>query len=151
MNPIQRYLHKGSLEPWDWARLGLVVVAYILLRPSIEWLMKKWFDADPFRTSQDARKKAKAAAKVSPNAIRGAKGDTEKDNPQSTAGGTSSGREVNTDDDIVLRRPGKGGSEFTAKSFEEQLMDWDDVDAIKTPEGPKGDVTEWVKKWDGLE
>ena len=154
MNPIQRYLHKGSLEPWDYFRLLLIVGGYLLLRPSIEAAMKWWFDADPGKTSQDARKhakEAKAAAKVSPNNIRSAKGATEEDESTSTAGAKASGREGNTEDEIVLRRPGKGGSEFTAKTLEQQLLDWDDVESIRPAEGPKGDVTEWVQKWDGLE
>jgi Protein trafficking PGA2 len=149
MNPIQRYLHKGALEPWDWARLALIVITYLLLRPSIEWLMKKYFDADPFKTSQDARKAAKAKAKVSPNVIRGAAAVAEQD-PQSSADATASGTETTANDDMSGRR-GKGKSEFTAKTFEQQLLDWDDLEEIQPVEGPKGDVSEWVKKWDGDE
>src|SRR2546423_6929268 len=109
MNPIQRYLHKGALEPWDWARLALIVIAYLLLRPSIEWLVRKYFDADPFKTSQDARQAAKAKAKVSPNVIRGAVSETEQENPLSLSHVTASGREP-TANDVVSGRRGKGKS-----------------------------------------
>src|SRR5436853_4962428 len=94
MNPIQRYLHKGALEPWDWARLALIVVAYLLLRPSIEWLMRKYFDADPFKTSQDARYAAKAKAKVSPNVIRGATAEVKQEDHLSPPTATASGTET---------------------------------------------------------
>jgi hypothetical protein len=150
MNPIQRYLHKGALEPWDWARLALIVIAYILLRPSIEWLMKKYFDADPFKTSQDARHAAKAKAKVSPNVIRGATAKAEQEDRLSPPNATASGTETTANDDMSGRR-GKGKSEFTAKTLEQQLLDWDDIQGIQPAEGPKGDVSEWVKTWDGDE
>jgi hypothetical protein len=150
MNPIQRYLHKGELEPWDWARLALIVIAYILLRPSIQWLMKKYFDADPLKTSQEARQAAKAKAKVSPNAIRGAAVEVEQEDPLSPANATASGTETTANDDMS-GRIGKGKSAFTAKTFEQQLMDWDDIQDIQSVEGPKGDVSEWVKRWDGDE
>lgn len=154
MNPIQRYLHKGELEPWDWIRLALIVMSYFVLRPSIEAAMRWYFDADPGKTSQDARQKAKeekAKAKISPNDIRSARGLSEKDVSTSAQDATASGRAGNGDDEIVLRRPGKGGSEFSAKTLEQQLLDWDDVDGIQPVEGPRGDITEWVKKWDALE
>jgi hypothetical protein len=150
MNPIQRYLHKGELEPWDWARLALIVIAYLLLRPSIEWLMRKYFDADPRKTSQDARRAAKAKAKVSPNAIRRAVLEAEEEDSSSPANATASGTETTANDDMSGRR-GKGKSAFTAKTFEQQLLDWDDMEEIQPLEGPPGDVSEWVKKWDGDE
>ena len=152
MNPIQKYLHKGELEPWDWARLALIVITYLLLRPSIEWLMKKYFDADPFKTSQDARQaaKAKTKAKVSPNAIRGAAVEEKQDEPLSPSNAIASGTET-TANDIVSGRRGKGRSEFTAKTFEQQLLDWDDVQDIQPVEGPKGEVSDWVEKWNGDE
>ena len=147
-NPIQRYLHKGALEPWDWVGLALLVIAYLLLRPSIEWLMKKYFDADPFKTSQEARQaaKAKAKAKVSPNTIRGAAAEEEQADALSPSNATVSGLET-TANDVVSGRRGKK-SVFTAKTFEQQLLDWDDVQELETAEGPKGDVSEWVKTWD---
>ena len=150
MNPIQRYLHKGALEPWDWARLALIVIAYLLLRPSIEWLMRQYFDADPFKTSQEARQAETAKAKVSPNFIRGATAEVEQEDSLSSASATASGIETTANDDVSGRR-GKGKSPFTAKTLEEQLMDWDDIQEIEPPGGPKGDVSEWVKKWDGNE
>jgi hypothetical protein len=150
MNPIQRYLHKGALEPWDWARLALIVIAYVLLRPSIEWLMKKYFDADPSKTSQEARHAAKAKAKVSPNVIRGATAKAEQEDHLSPPNATASGTETTANDDMSGRR-GKGKSEFTAKTLEQQLLDWDDIQGIQPAEGPKGDVSEWVKTWDGDE
>jgi hypothetical protein len=150
MNPVQRYLHKGALEPWDWVRLALIVIAYLLLRPSIEWLMKKYFDADPFKTSQEARHAAKAKAKVSPNVIRGATAEAEQEDHLSPPNATASGIETTANDDMSGRR-GKRKSEFTAKTLEQQLLDWDDIQDIQPAEGQKGDVSEWVKKWDGDE
>jgi Protein trafficking PGA2 len=150
MNPIQRYLHKGALEPWDWVRLALVVIAYILLRPSIEWLFKKYFDADPLKTSQEARQAAKARAKVSPNVIRGATAEAEQEDSLSPANATASGLETTANDEVSGRR-GKGKSAFTAKTLEQQLLDWDDIQEIPPVEGPQGDVTEWVDRWDGGE
>jgi hypothetical protein len=150
MNPFQRYLHKGALEPWDWARLALIIIAYLLLRPSIEWLMKQYFDADPFKTSQEARQAAKAKAKVSPNVIRGAPAEVEHEDSLSSASATASGTEATANDDVSGRR-GRGKPAFTAKTLEQQLLDWDDIQEIETLDGPKGDVSEWVKKWDGDE
>lgn len=150
MNPIQRYLHKGALEPWDWARLALLVIAYILLRPSIEWLMKRYFDADPFKTSQDARQAAKAKAKVSPNAIRGVTTEVEQEDLPSAPDAVASGTERTANDEVSGRR-GQGKSEFTAKTLEQQLLDWDDIQEIQPLGGPTGEVSEWVQKWDGDE
>lgn len=150
MNAIQRYLHKGALEPWDWARLALIVIAYLLLRPSIEWLMQQYFDADPYKTSQEARQAAKAKAKVSPNVIRGATTEVEHEDSLSSANATASGTETTANDDVSGRR-GKGKSAFTAKTLEQQLLDWDDIQETEPLDGPKADVTEWVKKWDGDE
>ena len=114
--------------------------------------MKKYFDADPFKTSQEARQaaKAKAKAKVSPNAIRGAVAEAQQEDPSSPTDAFASGTET-TANDVVSGRRGKGRSEFTAKTFEQQLADWDDIQEIQPAEGPKGDVSEWVKTWDGDE
>ena len=147
VNPIQRYLHKGGLEPWDWARLAFIVVAYLLLRPYFEWLFKKYFDADPLKTSQEARQSATAKAKISPNAIRGVSREVGQKDPLSTAEATTSGFEITANDDMSGRRS-KGKSAFTAKTLEQQLLDWDDIEEIPSSHGPKGEVSEWVRKWD---
>jgi len=145
-NPIQRYLHKGALEPRDWIALALIVICYVTLRPSIERLMQRYFDANPAKTSQDLWRAAKASkAKVSPNEIRGVQRQTKDEGEPSQTSVTASGKDVYSPDKIVLKR---GKSEFTAKTLEQQLLDWDDVEARQPKEGDKGDVLEWIDKWD---
>src|SRR5271155_4316297 len=145
LNPIQRYLQKGALETRDWFRLFIIVMSYLLLRPYIEWLMKKWFDADPKKSSQDAQAEAKLTARIPANAIRGNKSEGKGGSTAKASGSEPAGEE-----EITLRRPGKGGAEFTATTLQEQLLNWDDLDlkARKPVEGDKNDVTEWLGGWD---
>ena len=107
--------------------------------------MKWYFNADPAKTSQEARAAAKAEAKISPNAIRGSHEQEKKDEKLSTKL-QATGMEKTDADEIVLRRRGQGGSEFTKKTLAEQLLDWDDVQDIETVEGPRADVADWVSK-----
>ena len=148
LNPIQRYIQKGSLEKQDYVYLFIFVLAYIALRPAIKkgaaWLLAP----KDFHEGQEAQKEHaqnKAKAKIGANAIRG--GNDEPEELEDTvskdvkASGVESGAVGQ-----VLNRKTKG--QDSNKSEVDKLIDWDDEPARGKQEGDKSDVMAWLDKWD---
>jgi Protein trafficking PGA2 len=145
LNPIQRYLQKGSLDFEDYMRLFLLVLAYFVLRPYIDAGMKRFFKHEDLSEGEEIQKEyieSKLKAKVGANEIRGAK---------TTAVGSStetitSGADIKPTNTLVNRKAKETG-EVPAPTAE-QLLEWSDITTTGATEGAKTDVLAWVDKWD---
>lgn len=152
LNPIQRYLQKGQLDRQDWLRLGVLVLAYFVLRPYIEkgaaWLLapKEGIKAQ----KEYAERRAKA--KIDADSIRGIK------KKKGSEKETNIVEELVEDDKAVTSaRTGEKGQAVNRKnkgqnankSHEEKMVDWEDEPIeVATGDGDKADVVQWLNKWD---
>jgi Protein trafficking PGA2 len=149
MNPIQRYMQKGSLEWDDYMWLLILVLGYIAVRPYTQKVIK-WILApkDVKEGDELLKEHFEAKAKVGANTIRGSKSiqDEPTNIPSAGKSTAATGSSVATDGKVSNR---KAKSTGTAKSEEEKLVDWDDEPARKPAEGDKSDVVAWLDKWAG--
>ena len=151
LNPIQRYMQKGSLDREDYIRLGLLVAVYWILRPYIQKLFKKFFGGDDDVTEgeeiRDEYEQRRAKAALDANALRNSKGAS-----QTIA-------ESEKQDDVVASGSSAkegGGTAVNRKKVnfaqpkteEEKLLDWDDEPARRPLAGDSTDVVSWLDRWD---
>lgn len=146
LNPVQRYLQKGSLDWSDYFWLILAVLAYAAARPMLQKFMSgKDQTAEEGVQERDAYNQRRA--RVGANAIRGGKEEPEEIATADET--TTSGANVKHDaGGEVLNRKAKGSR--GPRSEADKLLDWDDDDAPgrTTVEGDKSDITAWLDKWD---
>ena len=148
LNPIQRYMQKGSLDKQDYFYLVLFVLAYVALRPAIKkgaaWLLA----SEDFKQGQKAQKEYiqnKAKAKIGVNAIRGGKDESEHLVDDGGIDVTASGIESRSTGQVLNR---KTKAQDPTKSEVDKLLDWDDEPPREKQEGDKSDVVAWLDKWD---
>lgn len=165
LNPIQRYMQKGSLDWADWARLIALVVAYWFLRPHLERLAKKWFGEAAREGEQEteAYRQRRAAAAVDANAIRSAKPTSDSKMLGQTPGNLeTSTTSVSTNNQDVAevknrKKKSKGVSFAPEKSEIDKTLDWEDESEFDPRKGPvavaadeveaKGEIEQWLNKW----
>lgn len=171
LNPIQRYMQKGSLEFSDWLRLGAVVLAYWLLRPYFQRLAKRYLSDEAVQEGeeeQEAYKQRRAQAAIS-NGIRSGKKNDQGDGKtlgQLLEEGTdgfahSSGAKAAPtvpvqEGDVKNRKQkkSKGVSFAPEKSEVEKTLDWEDESEFDPRREPStsqeqagGDIKQWMEKW----
>ena len=146
LNPIQRYMQKGSLDRQDYAWLVILVLAYVALRPYVQKFMK-WLLApkDVVEGDQALRDHFQEKAKVGANTIRGSKATDPESITVDSKAVTASGSNPATEGKVLNR---KSKPTITDKSEEEKLVDWDDEPLHEPVEGGKTDVMAWLDKWD---
>lgn len=149
LNPIQRYMQKGSLDQQDWLRLGAIILAYFVLRPYLQKAAKWWFSDGKLAEGEKAQKEyQERRAKVGANSIRIGKKDADQiiEDFDESEDVVTSGSNVNDKGAVVNR---KSKPQPVGKSMvEDELLDWKDEPARGTQDGDKGDVMEWLGKWD---
>lgn len=172
LNPIQRYMQKGSLDWSDWARLIALVAAYWFLRPYIQNFARRLSGEEVAQgeAEQDAYKERREAAAVSANEIRSGKKVEEGktlaqlldegvdgfDNSAKASGAATANTGAN-DAEVKSRKPKKKGVSFAPeKTSIEKTMDWEDESEFdprrKPVEGEEGvseagDIKAWMEKW----
>lgn len=172
LNPIQRYMQKGSLDFSDWLRLGAVVLAYWLLRPYFQRLAKRYLSDETVQEGekeQEAYKQRRAQAAIS-NDIRSGKKNDQGD-------GKTLGQLLDEGTDSLARSSGakaaptvlvqegdvknrkqkkpKGVSFAPEKSQAEKTLDWEDESEYDPRRQPStsqeqaagGDIKQWMEKW----
>lgn len=149
LNPLQRYLQKGSLDFQDYMHLFLLVLGYFVCRPYIDAGMKKFFKHKDLSEGEEIQKEyveSKLKPKVGANEIRGAKTTT----LESGAGTATSGADTKLANTPVSRKAKQPAEELgeVPEQTAEQLLEWDDITTTGTTEGPKADVLTWIDKWD---
>jgi len=172
LNPIQRYMQKGSLDFSDWLRLGAVVFAYWLLRPYFQKLAKKWSDeaVQTGEEEQAAYEQRRTQAAIS-NDIRS--GKKSKDADGRTLGqlldegadsfaetsGAKAAPAVPAQEGAVKNRKQKkpkGVSFAPEKSEVDKTLDWEDESEFDPRRKPLtaqeqaeagGDIKQWMEKW----
>lgn len=169
LNPIQRYMQKGSLDFADWLRLGAVILAYWLLRPYFQRLAKKWSDETREGEEEtEAYKQRRAAAAVSANDIRSTKKTTDgktlgelldqgsdaflKDSDTKT---TAVSEKQDTSEVKNRKKKSKGVSFAPEKSELDKTLDWEDESEFDPRRGPvtaeggeqPGEIEQWLNKW----
>lgn len=145
LNPIQRYMQKGSLDRQDYAYLFIFVLAYFAARPYIQKLAKWFFAPKELLEGEAAQKEYfDSKAKVSPNEIRGEK--EEQPNSISETKTAASGSNTDKKGNVVNRK--SKAQVASQKTQEEQLLNWDDEPARKATEGDKSDIVAWLDRWD---
>jgi len=172
LNPIQRYMQKGSLDFSDWLRLGAVVLAYWLLRPYFQTLAKKWFETavEEGEEEQAAYQQRRAQAAIS-NEIRS--GKKSKDPSGKTLGtlleegvdglAESSGAKADSgaqaqEGEVKNRKQkkSKGVSFAPEKNEIDKTLDWEDESEFDPRRKPLtsqeqaeagGDIKQWMEKW----
>ena len=149
LNPVQRYLQKGSLEFQDYVNLLLLVLAYFFIRPYIDAGMKKFFANKDLSEGEEIQKEfaeSKLKPKVGANEIRGAKTATIGSDAEITSSGAET-KPANIPFNRKARQVEAQIGEVPAPTAE-QLLEWDDITTVGTTEGGKADVVSWVDKWD---
>ena len=145
LNPIQRYMQKGSLDRQDYVYLFIFVLGYIALRPAIKkgagWLLG---DKD-FHEGQKAQQEHEQRATIGANAIRGGKDEPEGLPETGAVDAKASGRDSDSTGQVLNR---KMRSQDSSKPEADKLLDWDDEPARPKQEGDKSDVMTWLDKWD---
>lgn len=146
LNPIQRYMQKGSLDRQDYIYLLIFVLAYFALRPYVQKVIK-WLIApnDVKEGDQALQEHFQSRAKVGANTIRGAKHVEPEPVRVESSGVTTSGSNTTKAGQVSNR---KVKSTNTTKSEEEKLLDWDDEPPRQQTEGDRSDVMKWLEKWD---
>ena len=149
LNPIQRYMQKGTLEWSDYFWLCVVVAVYLIARPAIrKFIMGK--DQAEAEGEYERGKYQERRAKVGLNNIR--EGKAEPEDITAATETTASGANVKNDaGGEVLNRKPKGSK--VPKSEADKLLNWDDEGSAAEPsrttaEGGKSDVAAWLDKWD---
>lgn len=171
LNPIQRYMQKGSLDWSDWLRLIALVAAYWFLRPYIQNFARKLSGeaVAEGEAEQEAYKERREAAAVSANQIRSGKKSPSEgktlgqlldegvdgfDDSAKTSGAATA--DVNESEVKSRKQKKKGVSFAPEKSTIEKTMDWEDESEFdprrKPVEGEEGapvagDIKEWMEKW----
>lgn len=142
LNPIQRYMQKGSLEKQDYAWLFILVLAYFTVRPYLQELAKRFFSPDTVEGERIQQEyiQTKAKAKIGPNAIRGTDHQELETIPESKEDVTTSGTQTTSKGKAINRKNKE-------KSLQDQLLDWDDEPARPAEEPGKADVVSWLDKW----
>jgi hypothetical protein len=142
LNPIQRYMQKGSLEKQDYAWLFILVLAYFTVRPYLQELAKRFFSPDTVEGERIHQEyiQTKAKAKIGPNAIRGTDHQELETIPESKEDVTTSGTQTTSKGKAINRKNKE-------KSLQDQLLDWDDEPARPAEEPGKADVVSWLDKW----
>jgi len=175
LNPIQRYMQKGSLDLSDWLRLGALVVAYWLLRPYFQKLAKKYLsDADVKKgeEEQTSYEQRRAQAAVSDDIRSGKKtkhgeertlGQLLDEGTDGFAASSASGARTTTvpagEGEVKNRKQkkSKGVSFAPEKTEVDKTLDWEDeseFDPRRKPltleeqtEAAGGDIKQWMDKW----
>lgn len=140
LNPLQRYMQKGSLDRKDYVWLLIFVLAYFTARPYIQELFKRWFgnQEDLQEGEQIQKDYVQSKAKKSPNALRDPKSQDLSSIPEGEET-TATGAQVTKGK--ALNRKNKD------KPVVDKLLDWDDEPERKVVEGDKQDVVAWIDKW----
>ncbi|EXJ78290.1 hypothetical protein A1O3_09451 [Capronia epimyces CBS 606.96] len=141
LNPIQRYMQKGTLDRQDYIWLFLIVLAYFTARPYIQELVKRFFNHDDLKEGEQIRSDyEQSKAKVGPNSIRGNQPDESTAITELLDETAASGSNV--------KKSGKAVNRKTKDKPElDKLLDWDDEPERKPVEGDKSDVVAWLDKW----
>jgi len=172
LNPIQRYLHKGSLDWSDYGRLILIVIVYWFLRPYIEKTIRRWSGEAQGEQEIDAYQQRREEAKVSANDIRSGRKKEEEGGKtlgqildegvdgQLAVAASGSGIVKEDDSEVTNRKQPKKkkGVSFAAeKSSVEKTLDWEDDNEFdprrsRVMEGEdapaeKNDIKDWMEKW----
>lgn len=171
LNPIQRYMQKGSLDTSDWLRLGAVIVAYWLLRPYFQKLAKKYFGngIEEGEEEQQAYQQRRAQAAISDD-IRsgkktgegktlgqllddGAEGFVESTGAKPASAAKAEEGEVKN----RKQKKSKGVSFAPEKSEVDKTLDWEDESEFDPRRKPMtsqehaqaegGDIKKWMEKW----
>jgi hypothetical protein len=144
LNPIQRYMQKGSLDRQDYVWLFILVLAYFTARPYLQELFKRFFgSSDDLKEGEQIHKDyVLSKAKKSPNAIRGQETQELSTIPEGVEETTASGAQVTKGK--VSNRKNKD------KAVVEQLLEWDDEPERMEVEGDKNDVVAWMDKWSDI-
>jgi len=141
LNPIQRYMQKGSLDKQDYVWLFLLVLAYFTARPYLHKLAKWFFNPDELLEGERVRNEyLQSKAKIGPNSIRGTESQEPAAIVEKTGDTVASGSSVDKKGKVVNRKTKE-------KTGEDQLLDWDDEPARRPTEGDKSDVVAWLDKW----
>lgn len=142
LNPIQRYMQKGSLDRQDYVWLFIIVLAYFTARPYVQELAKRFFSpaTDEGERIRQEFIMSKAKAKVGPNAIRGTEHQELETIPESKEDVTTSGTQSTSKGKAVNRKNKE-------KTLQDQLLDWDDEPARPAEDPSKADVVSWLDKW----
>lgn len=173
LNPIQRYMQKGSLEWSDWMRLGVIVLIYWLVRPYAQKLFRRWGEEAITEGEKEkaAYEERRAAASVSANDIRTGKKETEGKTlgyvlaagPEGLAASSGADSTVASatqgqDGEMKNRKAKKKGVSFAPEKSEvDKTLDWEDdseFDPRRSPlssseraDSSTGDIKQWVDKW----
>ncbi|KIX01575.1 uncharacterized protein Z518_09301 [Rhinocladiella mackenziei CBS 650.93] len=141
LNPIQRYMQKGSLDRQDYVWLFILVLAYFTARPYIQEMFKWWFNHDELKDGERARHEyLQSKAKVEPNIIRGTESQDPITIPEKSGDATTTGSSLDKRDKAMNRKTKE-------KSVAEKLLDWDGEPERAPLEGDKSDVVAWLDKW----
>lgn len=142
LNPIQRYMQKGSLDKQDYVWLFIFVLLYFTVRPYLQELAKRFFSSETVEEGEQIRKDfIKSKAKVGPNAIRGLESHELETIPETKEETLASGSHTAAAGQVVNRKNKE-------KTGEEKLLDWDDEPERSQIDGDKTDVVSWLDKWD---
>lgn len=146
LNPIQRYMQKGTLDWNDYYWLIGIVLVYIWVRPAIQKFFAYAIGGNEAEEEGEAERAAyyERRAKVGPNTIRGGK-DEPVDVTTDAVDGTTSGASLH-DKGAISNRKAKGPK--GEKSEADKLLDWDDEPSRGSTTGDKSDVVQWLEKWD---
>lgn len=171
LNPIQRYMQKGSLEWSDYMRLAVLVLAYWFLRPYIQRAAKRFLSDSSIEEGEaeaEAYKQRRAVAAVGANDIRSGKKSSEGktlgqllddgiDGVAATSGADAKPMDVGEaqDAEVKNRKQKKKGVSFAPeKSAEDKTLDWEDDSEFDPRKGPagstqggSGDIKQWMEKW----
>jgi hypothetical protein len=148
LNPIQRYMQKGSLDTRDYIYLAIFVLLYLAARPAIKKGAEWWLAPKDYREGQQAQKEllqARARAKIGANAIRDGKERPQELNEDTGTEVQASGVDSQQTGQVQHR---KTKQLDLSKSEADKLLDWDDEPARPKQEGDKSDVVTWLNKWD---
>ena len=149
LNPIQRYMQKGSLDKQDYVYLLIFVLAYFALRPYLKKGAAWFFAPEGLQAGQDAQKEYaqnRARAAVGANEIRGGRdGAPEELISENDTDVAATGIEATGTGQATNRRT---KNQAPSKTEADKLLNWDDEPARTRQEGDQGDVAAWLDRWD---
>ena len=172
LNPIQRYMQKGSLELSDWLRLGALIIAYWFLRPYLQKLAKRYLSTETVREGeeeQEAYRQRRVQAAIANDIRSGKKNeqgegktlgqllDEGTDGFAQSSGAKAASATPVQEGEVKNRKQkkAKGVSFAPEKSEVEKTLDWEDESEFDPRREPStlqgqaagGDIKQWMETW----
>ena len=168
LNPIQRYLQKGSLDWSDYARLAAFIALYWFLRPYLQKFFKNASkDVKDGEEEEEAYKERRAKAALAADLRPGSEKEKGKtlgelldggvDGMMAQSTGIRSSKADDSTTEMKSRKPKKKGVSFAPEKTElDKTLDWDDESEFDPRRPPvvseggqpqSGDIKAWMEKW----